>query len=99
MPDWYQWHGKNIILALHVRPGAAQDRLDGCHGDRLKIRISAPPADGRANIRLRRFLTTLFSVPRRQVELLSGQGSRLKRVRIQRPVSLPDGIGPAHGTP
>jgi hypothetical protein len=89
MPDWYQWHGKNIILALHVRPGAAQDRLDGCHGDRLKIRISAPPADGRAN----------FSVPRRQVELLSGQGSRLKRVRIQRPVSLPDGIGPAHGTP
>jgi uncharacterized protein (TIGR00251 family) len=52
MPDWYQWHGKDIVLALHVRPGAAQDRLDGCHGDRLKIHISAPPADGRANTRL-----------------------------------------------
>ena len=94
MPDCYQWQGRDLVLALHVQPGAAHDRLDGCHGDRLKIRISAPPANDRANTRLLTFLASLFDVPRRQVELLSGPGSRQKRVRIHEPRTLPDGIEP-----
>jgi uncharacterized protein (TIGR00251 family) len=94
MPDWYQWQGRDLVLALHVQPGASHDRLDGRHGDRLKIRISAPPADDRANTRLLTFLASLFDVPRRQVKLLSGPGSRQKRVRIHKPRTLPSGIEP-----
>ena len=92
MPAWYQWQGRDLVLALHAQPGAAQDRLDGCHGERLKIRISARPANGRANARLLQYPASLFDVPPRQVELLSGQGSRQKRVSIQEPEALPDEI-------
>jgi uncharacterized protein (TIGR00251 family) len=85
MPAWYQWQDRDPVLALHVQPGASHDRLDGCHDDRLKVRISAPPAHGRANTRLPGFLASLFDVPRRHVELLSGAGKRRKRLRILAP--------------
>lgn len=44
MPAWYQWQDRDLVLALHVQPGASHDRLDGCHDDRLKVRILAPRA-------------------------------------------------------
>jgi uncharacterized protein (TIGR00251 family) len=93
-PSWYHWKGQNLILAIHLQPGSAHDGLAGTYGEYLKIRITAPPVDGRANDHLIRFLAGLFDVPRRQVELLSGHGSRTKRVRIRRPGRLPKGILP-----
>jgi uncharacterized protein (TIGR00251 family) len=93
-PFWYQWDSSDLLLALHVQPGAKTDRIDGLHGGRLKIRISAPPADGKANAHLIDFLAGLFEVPARQVTLLSGQSSRSKRVRIARPGKLLPGITP-----
>lgn len=93
-PSWYQWDGSDLLLALHVQPGAKTDRVDGLHGDRLKVRISAAPADGRANLQLAGFLAGLFEVPLRQVTLLSGQSSRSKRVRIVRPGKLLPGMMP-----
>ena len=86
---WYQWDGEDLILAVHIQPKASQDALDGAYGERLKIRISAPPVDGKANEHLVRFLASLFDVPRRQVRLLSGESSRAKRIRIQQPRTLP----------
>jgi uncharacterized protein (TIGR00251 family) len=95
--SWYHWKDEDLILAIHLQPGAAQDALAGTHGDRLKIRITAPPVNGRANGHLIRFLAAQFGVPRNQVELLAGHGSRSKRVRIRRPGRLPDELmgGPA----
>jgi uncharacterized protein len=89
---WYQWDGEDLLLAVHIQPGASTDSLDGTHGDRLKIRLTAPPVDGKANSHLIRFLAKHFRVPCRQVLLLSGERSRAKRVRIQRPRQLPAGI-------
>ena len=86
---WYQWDGEDLILAVHIQPKASQDALDGTYGERLKIRISAPPVDGKANEHLIRFLAGLFDVPRRQVRLLSGESSRAKRIRIRQPRTLP----------
>ena len=86
---WYQWDGEDLILAVHIQPKASRDALDGTYGERLKIRISAPPVDGKANEHLIRFLAGLFDVPRRQVRLLSGESSRAKRIRIQQPRALP----------
>lgn len=59
----------------------------GC--DRLKIRLTAPPVDGKANAHLLAFLASAFAVSKSQVSLESGQQSRQKRVRIQQPQRLP----------
>jgi uncharacterized protein (TIGR00251 family) len=93
--SWYHWKDGDLVLAIHVQPGSTRDTLAGRHGDRLKIRITAPPVDGRANDHLIRVLAGIFDVPRNRVELLTGHGSRSKRVRIHRPGRLPDGIRPA----
>ena len=82
------------MLDVHIQPKSSRDRLDGPHGGRLKIRITAPPVDGKANRHLTRYLAGLFSVPRRQVVLVSGETSRNKRIRIQQPRELPREITP-----
>jgi uncharacterized protein len=71
-----------ISLRLHIQPGARRSEIQGLHGGALKVRLAAPPLDGRANAELTRFLATAFEVPQRNVELISGESSRQKRFRI-----------------
>lgn len=78
-----------IVLELHVQPGAKRTEAAGTHGDRVKIRLAAPPVDGAANDELVRFLADAFGVPRRQVTIVSGATSRQKRVRIEGATTLP----------
>jgi uncharacterized protein (TIGR00251 family) len=89
---WYQWDGEDLTLAVYVQPRASRDSIEGTHGERLKIRLMAPPVEGRANEHLLRFLASVFGVPRRQVTLLAGTNGRNKRIRIERPSRLPDGL-------
>jgi len=58
-------------------------------GDRLRVRVTAPPVEGKANAHLIRFLAKEFAVSARQVNLESGAGSRNKLVRIISPRRLP----------
>ena len=90
MHSWYSWKDGDLFLDIHVQPGASRDMLDGIHGERLKIRITAPPVDGRANAHLLRYLAGVFAVPRRQVTLAAGESGRRKRIRIRHPRVLPD---------
>ncbi|MGD2136697.1 MAG: DUF167 family protein [Gammaproteobacteria bacterium] len=90
--DWYSWKDGDLFLDVHVQPGAARDMLAGIHGGRLKIRITAPPVEGKANDHLLRFLAGMFAVPRRQVSLTAGATGRRKRIRIRHPRQLPDNI-------
>ena len=71
-----------LLLHLHIQPGASRTEIAGLHGDALKIRLAAPPVEGRANEALLRFLSELFQVPLRQVELRAGTTGRRKRVAI-----------------
>jgi uncharacterized protein (TIGR00251 family) len=71
-----------VVLALHVQPGARRTAIVGPHGDRLKIAVASPPADGRANAALLEFLAEQLAVPRVAVTLLSGASSREKRVAV-----------------
>jgi uncharacterized protein len=80
--SWYRIEGDTITLTLHVQPGAKTSSLAGLHGDALKIRLAAPPIEGRANEALLRYLADLFDVPRRNVELKQGEQSRHKRVLV-----------------
>lgn len=95
-PAWYRWEGPDLFLAVHVQPKARQDEIVGPHGDRLKIRITAPPVDGKANAHLIRYLADCFGVPAGSVELLAGGSGRDKRLRIHAPRRLPGGV---HGRP
>ena len=71
-----------MILDLHVQPGAARTEFAGKHGDRIKLRLAAPPQDGKANAALIEFLAQYYGVPRRNVRITSGLKSRQKRVVI-----------------
>lgn len=87
---WLREDGDALVLALHVQPGAKRTEVVGPHGDALKLRLAAPPVDGKANAELRRYLAEAFGVPLRQVTLIRGETSRQKSVRIERPALHPD---------
>ena len=87
---WLREDGDALILALHVQPGAKRTEVGGVHGEALKLRLAAPPVDGKANAALLRFLADAFGVPLRNVALLRGEASRAKQVRIEQPARRPD---------
>jgi uncharacterized protein (TIGR00251 family) len=80
----------SITLTLHVQPGAKHTEVVGLHGAALKIRLAAPPVDGKANAELLRFLSEAFGVPQRAVTLVRGETSRRKTVTITAPKLRPD---------
>jgi uncharacterized protein (TIGR00251 family) len=90
---FFRWDGDALILDCHLQPKASNDAFAGLHGERLKIRLTAPPVDGKANAHLSAFLAAAFGVAKSQVSLESGQQSRQKRVRIKAPTTLPAELG------
>jgi len=71
-----------LLLDLWVQPGASKSGFAGAHGARLKVRVASPPVDGKANLALLKFLAKALGVPPRDLELVSGETSRGKTVRI-----------------
>ncbi|MEO6422988.1 MAG: DUF167 family protein [Candidatus Nitrotoga sp.] len=59
---WHRREGEVITLVLHVQSGAKRTGVIGLHGDALKIRLAAPPIEGRANEALLRFIANTFKV-------------------------------------
>lgn len=86
----------DVILDVHIQPRASKDEIVGFHGDRLKIRITAPPLDGKANQHLIGFLAGAFKVPKRNILLLAGETGREKRIKIISPKVIPMIIQPAN---
>jgi uncharacterized protein (TIGR00251 family) len=75
-------------LRLRVSPGAGRSAIVGRHGDGWKVRVTAPPEQGRANEAVLRLLATKLAVPREAVSLVSGHSGRDKIVELT-------GLGPA----
>ena len=94
MSDFHRWDGTTLTLSIRVQPKASRDEIVGPYGDSLKIRITAPPVDGKANAHLIKYLAKLFGVPRASISLLSGSSGRDKRLRIESPARYPDVIPP-----
>lgn len=92
MASWYHLDGDAVILTVHVQPGAKRSGTAGLHGNALKIRLVAPPVEGRANQALLRFMAELFDVPLRNVELVHGAQSRHKIVKISGVAAMPEGL-------
>ncbi len=71
-----------ITFAVRVQPRASRDEIAGEYQDGLKIRLTAPPVDDRANEALCKLLATRLKVPLSAVRIASGERSRTKRVEV-----------------
>jgi uncharacterized protein (TIGR00251 family) len=80
---WFrQAADRTITLTLHIQPGAKKTEFAGRHGDALKIRLAAPPVDGKANAALLKFVAETLRLPKSAVTLKSGQTSRRKVLEV-----------------
>ena len=70
-------------LSVRVQPGASRSEVAGLHGAELKVRVKAPPVEGKANEALLECLAKLFRVKRSQCELVRGETSRSKTVFVR----------------
>lgn len=83
MSDWLRVAADGrLTLTLHIQPGAKKTEVAGEHGDALKIRLAAPPVDGKANAALLAFIAGRLGVAKSAVTLKSGQTSRRKVVEV-----------------
>jgi uncharacterized protein len=73
---------EGAVLSVHVQPKASKTEYAGLHGGALKFRVAAPPVEGAANEALCAYLAERFGLPKKAVVVLSGHGSRHKRVRL-----------------
>ena len=80
--SWITETKDGVILNIHATPRASKSQVQGLHGDALKVRLQAPPVDGKANEALLEFLSDTLGVPQRRLALVSGHTSRQKRVAV-----------------
>jgi len=78
-----QDHPEGTVLSIRVQPGAKRSAIVGLYGVALKVAVSAPPEDGRANKMLLELLSERLDLNRSQFELLSGAANRNKRVLVR----------------
>ena len=79
---WLRQGERQTTLTLHVQPGAKKTEVAGVHGDALKIRLAAPPVDGKANAALIAFVADRLGLAKSAVSLKSGQTSRRKVLEV-----------------
>lgn len=73
---------RGVKLTLFIQPKASKNEIIGAHNGALKIKITAPPVDGKANAELVEFLSEILEIPKRQIEILKGETGRNKSVEI-----------------
>jgi len=91
---WYVQEGDNLKILIYIQPGAKSTEIVGIHDGSLKIRLNAPPIDGRANDALQIFLAKQFVVPVRNVKLIHGEKNRKKKFSIFRSATNPKSLNP-----
>ncbi len=79
----------DIILTCHLQPNASRTQWVGRHDNALKIRLQAPAVEGKANKALIAFFAEEFAVRKKQIQIISGEQSRHKRIKIIQPKQIP----------
>jgi uncharacterized protein len=90
--DWCSAGGAGLRIAVQLAPNAKQSEVCGVHDGALKIRLQAPPIEGRANEALLRFIADRLDVAKSAVSLLRGQASKRKLVEVAVSMSVPDAV-------
>lgn len=75
-------HGA-VTFLIRVIPRASRNAIEGEYRDALKVRLTAPPLDGRANEAVKRILAETLKVPVSAVRIVAGEKNRTKRIRIE----------------
>lgn len=87
-----RWDATDILLETRVQPRASRAVLGEVENARLKIRLTAPPTDGKANEQARKLLAKAFGVGITRVQLIRGQTMRDKTFRIECPTRVPPAL-------
>lgn len=80
--SWLTPTSDGCTVTVKATPRANRSEITGADPDWLRVRLQAPPVDGKANAALAALFASIFSIPKRAVELLSGDTSRLKRIKL-----------------
>ena len=83
LPGWLKESGEDVLLHVLITPSASRTKIQGTHGDRLKISLRSPPVDGAANKELVRLLSKVLALSRSSIQIQGGQGSRRKSIRLK----------------
>ncbi len=82
MTAWARRVPDGWLLSVYAQPGARRCEVAGQHGDALKVRVTAPPVEGRANVALEQFLAHALGIPKSAVSVVKGASSRRKTVLV-----------------
>ncbi len=80
MSNYLRADNEGVVLALHVQPRASKNQILGLHDGNIKLAVTAPPADGKANRAVIALLASFFKIPKSAVTIKSGQQGRKKRI-------------------
>ncbi|MAT52494.1 MAG: YggU family protein [Porticoccaceae bacterium] len=90
--DFFRRETNGLTLFCVVQPNASRDGLAGLHDGRVKVQVSSPPIDGKANERLIKFIAKTFGVAKSRVAVVRGAGSRQKTLFIDGASALPKAL-------
>jgi len=79
---YFQVNGQDLVFKVHIQPRSAGNQIAGVREDAVKIRLTAPPVDGEANRACIKFLAKQLNVAKSDLEIISGAGSRSKKIRV-----------------
>jgi hypothetical protein len=78
-----KYNENNTIILVRLTPNSSKDEILGYNEEYIKIKVSAPPNENKANKKLILFLSNFFNIPKSNVELISGDKSRLKKILLK----------------
>ena len=87
-PIWVKQTPSGITLNLHCQPGAKITKVVGLHDGCLKISLQAPALENKANELLLAWLSKQLKIPQKQIQFISGQNSRIKRLEVWGPINV-----------
>lgn len=82
MPYLHTQSDGSLLLSLYVQPRSGRNAIVGLHGDAVKLRLNAPPVDGKANKAVIAFLAKSLKIPKSAVTIRSGMQSRMKKILL-----------------
>jgi uncharacterized protein len=74
---------RGVRISVRVQPRASKNEVVGIHGDALKVRLTAPPVNGAANVALVELLADTIGIPARAITIVAGASSRMKVVELE----------------
>jgi len=80
--DYFKITGNDIVIKVKIVPGSSKNKIIGVYNNALKITITAPPVEGKANKKCIAYLAKYFDVAKLKVEIISGKNSKNKLIKI-----------------